>query len=97
MPDKKKKNDNEYTFPEKVGDIAKWTFEGATRDAKKWLHKIIKGGQGVWKKADEATPLTPAQRDRIQKDVPKPNPNRIKDRFKEEEEAGIKRGKNAWK
>jgi hypothetical protein len=38
MP-KQKKNPNAYPLGEKLGDIAKWTWEGMTNDIKKALNK----------------------------------------------------------
>lgn len=38
MP-QKKKNPNAYPLDEKIGDIARWTWEGMTRDIKKALGK----------------------------------------------------------
>lgn len=86
---KSKVDQYKYSTGEKVRDIAKWTWEGMVRDSKRALSKLNKASE----KLDKAVP--PKKKD-VEASVIRPNEKAVKERFREEEDWGIKRGKNAW-
>jgi len=88
----KKDNQGKYKTSEKIADVAKWTWEGMTRDLKK---TFTAGGKAIKKFSEEGSKaldkITGGQVPKA--DVPRPNVPGVKDRFEQEEGFGIYRGK----